>query len=99
MELGINRWLGSSNTYTEQIQILGNGFNYHLSILAHIIIPVEAWHICLLFVRFFGNAQSIFLCDIWCALSRWKCYSLKSLEGYKHQNQTSKSNHKVYYLP
>lgn len=99
MELGINRWLGSSNTHTEQIKILENGFNYQLSMLAHVIIPVEAWYICMSFVQFFGNAQSVFLYDIECALSRWKCYSLKSLHGYKHQNQTSKSNHKVYYLP
>lgn len=64
MELRINRWLGSSNTHTEQIKTLENGFNYQLNILAHIVIPVEAWYICLLFVYFFGNAQSIFVYDI-----------------------------------
>lgn len=67
MELGINRWLGSSNTHTEQIKILENVFNHQLSMLAHVIIPVEAWYICMSFVHFFGNAQSIFLYDTECA--------------------------------
>lgn len=59
MELGINRWLGSSNTHTEQIKILENGFNHQLNMLAHIIIPVESWYICWLFVYFFGVIHKV----------------------------------------